>query len=437
MKNKLKENINSIVFLFNIALIFIVEIFYYLISNNYILLIDRLTIKLAKINILYVKLFQAFSLNNNLINEDINNKLMEFTDNVPWKVSEIDYETLFKISDKYNINMENYYPINSGMISIVFKGFDKINNKNIIIKIKRKNIENNLDVSIKNVLFLVNVLSFINIINKYQINEIINKNIDILKKQTNFLQEVDNMLLIRENCKNLKYIKIPNVNKNITEEYQNVIVMELIEGIKLKNIKEEDYKEYSKQIIKFGIVTTLIHGITHGDLHCGNILFIKDNDKKYPYKLGILDFGIIYKFSPKLKTFLSDILISIFNISSRETAKKILNSVIIEPEGILNKISNEDYNNIINLTEEIITETKISYKKANQIQIYNFLSNLNKYLSKKELLNLGIKVSDDFLKLQLVLAMSQGATLKLCKGDFVNVINEVINEIFNISLISL
>ena len=50
----------------------------YLINKDYSLFIDNITLKLASINILYVKLFQAIALNNNLIDDNINNKFWTF-----------------------------------------------------------------------------------------------------------------------------------------------------------------------------------------------------------------------------------------------------------------------------------------------------------------------------------------------------------------------
>ena len=89
------------------------------------------------------------------------------------------------------------------------------------------------------------------------------------------------MNLIRENCKNLKYVIIPVSNRSVTEEYSNIILMDYIEGMKINQIKEQDYEGFAKQVVKFGLVTTLVHGVAHGDLHGGNILFIKDEtDKK-------------------------------------------------------------------------------------------------------------------------------------------------------------
>jgi predicted unusual protein kinase regulating ubiquinone biosynthesis (AarF/ABC1/UbiB family) len=433
------KNIRAIIFLLNAFFIFFSEIIIYGIFRDYSFYIDRLSMRLASINILYVKIFQAFALNNNLIDDSTNNKLLKFTDNAPWNFSDIDLYQLIYMTDKYNIKLQRGYevPINSGMISLVFIGYDKNNtNKKLIIKMKRKNIQQKLDDAIDNLLFSMYILSFIPIINKYQLSDVVYKNIEIIREQTNFLKEIDNMDKIRENCKNLKYIKIPTANRKVTEEYPNIILMEYIEGIKINQIKEPDYEPFAKLVVKFGIVTTVIHGVTHGDLHGGNILFIKDyKDTKYPHKIGIIDFGIIYEVQTQYKALLFDILTHLFEKSPHESAEKLLNSGMLDPPGILQQIPKEHYNNILSFTSEMISETITSSKKANQIQIYKFLSKIKEYLSKDELANIGIRPSDDFVKAQLVLAMSHGVTLTLCKDNYIAVMDKVINELFNTKLL--
>ena len=430
------KNIKSILFLLNALFIFASEMIIYSVFQDYSFFIDRLSMRLASINILYVKIFQAFALNNSLIDDKTNNKLLKFTDNAPWNFSDIDLHQLIEMSDKYNIQLQRGYevPINSGMISLVFIGYDK--NKQVIIKMKRKNIQEKLDDAIDNLLFSMYILSFIPIINKYQLVELVNKNIEIIRRQTNFLEEIDNMDKIRENCKNLKYVKIPTANRKVTEEYPNIILMERIEGIKINQIKEKDYEQFAKLVVKFGIVTTIIHGVTHADLHSGNILFIKDyNDPKYSYKIGVIDFGIIYEVRSQHKGILFDIVTQLFEKTPRESAEKLLNSGMVEPPGILQKIPKEDYNNILSFTSDMINETIHSSKKANQIQIYKFLSKFKEYLSKDELCNIGIRPSDDFVKTQLVLAMAHGVTLTLCKDNFITLMDKVINELFNTKII--
>ena len=126
-----------------------------------------------------MKIIQAISSNNSLISESLNNKLLQYTDNAPWSKEDIDYKTLHQIIDKYDFELKDgTIPINSGMISLVFKAYKE--DKPVIIKLKRLGIQEKLDSAIQNLLFLVYLLSFIPIFNKYQIAEVVNKNIEII-----------------------------------------------------------------------------------------------------------------------------------------------------------------------------------------------------------------------------------------------------------------
>lgn len=432
--NKLKE----ILFLLKAIAIIFTECIIYAFYRDKLTFVDRLTQRLARINILYVKVFQAFALNNKLIDEKMNNMLLKFTDSAPWTFSDIDIDDLIEITDKYNLRLENGYetPINAGMISLVYKAYDRNNNdKPIIIKMKRKNIEEKLHSAIENLLFLIYILSFIPIVNKYQLSEVINKNIEIIRHQTNFLEEVDNMNKMKINCKYIKYVKIPTAQKEVTEAYPNFIIMDFIDGIKINQIKEEDYEGFAKQVMKFGFVTTLIHGVTHGDLHGGNILFIKDeNDTKYKYKIGVIDFGIIYEIDTKYKGFLFDLLTEMFNNSPEVSAEKLLTSGMIEPVDVLKSLPNDHYKNILSFTTEIVRDTVYNSKQANQIQIYKFISQFKTYITNPEIASFGLRPSDNFVKTQLVLAMAHGVTLTLCKDDYMVLADKVINELFHTNM---
>lgn len=439
MFNRFFKTIKAILFLLNVLYIFGEELFIYFIFKDFSSFIDRLTMRLSGINILYVKVFQAFALNNSLIDDTINNKLLQFTDNAPWDYSDMKLGDLVTIADKYDLYLKPNYeiPINAGMISLVFKAY-KNNNRNdpVIIKMKRHNIEQKLNDAIDNLLFCMYLLSFIPIIHKYQLSEVVHRNIEIIRHQTNFLEEVDNMNRVKTNCKNLKYVKIPSAYREVTEQYPNCILMDYIEGIKIKDIKKEDYEGFAKQVMKFGFVTTIVHGLTHGDLHGGNILFIKDEkDEKYKYKIGVIDFGIVYELDNEYKNLLFSVLTKMFEIEPRETAVKILNSGVIEPKGILEQIPKTDYENIVNFTTELIDDAINSSKQANQVQLYKFLSKLKDYLSNSNLANIGIRPSDNFVKSQLVLAMSHGVTLTLCDDDFTTLADKVLNELFHTNMI--
>ena len=428
----------QILFLIEAFSIICAEAFMYFIFKDYSSFIERLTKKLSSINILYVKVFQAIALNNSLIDDKTNNQLLKFTDNAPWSVDDIRFEDLIEIEDKYNLQFENgfYTPMNTGMISLVFKAYDKTNNKTVIIKTKRQNIEQKLDDAIDNLMFFMYILSFIPLVKKYQITEVINKNIGFVRQQTNFSEEVDNMIRMKNNCKNLKYVKIPEVYKEVTDKYPNVIMMEYIHGITIDKILKEDYECFAKQVMKFGFVTSVVHGVTHGDLHAGNILFIKDDtEEKYTHKIGVLDFGIVYDIENNYKTMLFESITEMFTSSSRVTAEKFINSGIIEPFDVLKNLPINHYNNIVNFTAEIIEETVKNSKKANQLQLYKFLYKFKSYLSNNEISELGLRPSDNFVKSQLVMAMSHGVTLTLCNDDYFTVADTVLNELFHINMI--
>ena len=432
----------NILFLIKSSWIIFSEYIKFCFFKDKITLINNITYKLSKINILYVKIFQGIALNNNLIDETMNNELLKYTDNAPYITDDIDYDTLFKVSTQYNLKFENgFTPINSGMISLVFKA-NKIDAndeiEHVIIKIKRNNIEKTLDEAIDNLMFIVYLLSYIPIFQRYEIPATISKNINIIKCQTDFNQEIKNMCLIKNNCKRLNYVVIPNVFPEITEKYDNVIMMEFIQGEKIDLISKEDYFEFAIKLNKFVFITLLIHGITHGDLHSGNILFIKEKSENNEdiIKIGLIDFGILYETSKKFNDTLFDFCTEIFTKSSEVVAVRILKDGFFEPPDILDKLSVLEKDYLINQISNFINIILTDPTNANQKQIYNFLFNLNNFVIENKLEKYGLRLNDEFIKLQMFIAMYQGISLKLTNSDYMDVVNKVINELY-ISTMSL
>ena len=432
------KNLKHLWFFIQICYVFFSEFAIYNLFNNYSTFIDRLTSKLASMNILYVKLFQAFALNNNFIDEETNNKLLRFTDNAPWDYTDIDFVTLLKITDEYNLHFVDGYeiPINSGMISLVFRAENKDTHEPLIVKLNRKNIEERLNDAMDDLLYCVDLLSFMPLFKTYKVSESIKKSTDMILEQTNFLIELDNMATVKNNCVNLKYVKIPYALEEVTKKYNNVIVMEYIDGLSINKIKKEDYEEFAKQVIKFGIATVAMHGVAHGDLHAGNILFIKDeNDDEYPHKIGVLDFGIIYKLDNQYKETFFDIFTDLFTLTPKSICEKLFASGIIEPVEILQNLPKNHYDYIVNIGSDVIQNVIHTSKGANQVQVYKFLKEFSNFLKEPEIYNLGLKPSERFIKTQLILAMAHGITLTLCKDDCITIVDKVINEIFHCDLL--
>ena len=118
-------------------------------------------------------------------------------------------------------------------------------------------------------------------------------------------------------------------------------------------------------------------------------------------------------------------------------AEKIITSEIIRPIGILKSIPKTEYDAMIEDIAIITDEFINNYKKENQIQLYNLMSKLKEYLSKDYIKNIGITFSDDFIKSQLILAMAHGVIMKICKENFMNVMDQAVSELFRADVFKL
>ena len=426
----------NILFCFSVSYMFISEYIKYLYYRNYKEFICNVVTKLAKKSVLYVKIFQAISLNNHFIDDETNNELLKFTDNAPYDKNDIDLEFICNIMEEYNLRQYSFLPINAGMISLVYKFNDKTTGKDLILKVKRHNIREKLDSSIKNLLFFVKILSYfpIEILNTFEIEKTINKNINLIYQQLDFSEEVKNMKQMKEYCKYMPHVVIPYVNSNFTQKYNNAILMDFIPGIPITQIDKSDYDIYAKIIVKFGLACILNFGFAHGDLHGGNILFIKDVDYagNTIYKLGVIDFGIIISIKNQTKNKLLNIFVDMFNVPAKETTNKLIH-VIFDTKNwdLLNK---EVISDITNIASEIVDEIIYKSKTANQKYFYLFLIKLNNYLICNNLNKYDLRLNDDVVKLQVALTMCQGLTLYLAKKNYMDIINEATIEMFHSDL---
>jgi predicted unusual protein kinase regulating ubiquinone biosynthesis (AarF/ABC1/UbiB family) len=210
--------------------------------------------------------------------------------------------------------------------------------------------------------------------------------------------------------------------------------MSYINGKRFSEIDKEDYIEFARQVIKFGVVTSLIHGFSHGDFHVGNILFIKEDNenKKTKYKLGIIDFGIMTEIKEPFKSNMFNCLTSVFQDTSIVFLDKFMNSGIFEPCIIKNIMPEKIYNNLIELNLPFVDKL-VHSKSLNQIFFHEIIKFLLSFLN-SNLSKYGITLSDNFINLQLSLAMANGVTFALCQEKTMLITNNVVNELFHADL---
>jgi predicted unusual protein kinase regulating ubiquinone biosynthesis (AarF/ABC1/UbiB family) len=326
------------------------------------------------------------------------------------------------------------------MISVVFKVFRQTTGEPVILKMKRRNIDSILSEAIANLVFFVNLLNVIPAIRNLDISAIIRNNIDIIQQQTNFSKEVENMTMFREKCKHLKYVKIPKVYPDVTSAHSDCILMEYIDGIKINQVNEEDYEQFAKYHIKSVIACGLIHGIVHGDLHGGNLLFIKDEtDKKYKYKIGVIDYGIVYQFNDKQRMQVFDFITELTTTSADITAQRVIEMGAVEPVEVFINLPKQHYDEILRIMTVILHDTLFVMKRADCKRIFTSVKILNDYLNKHNLREYGIAPSKGFVIFQLTIAMLYGVIITLCKTDerLLELFDESVTELFRPKLIDI
>jgi len=284
------------------------------IPTNRIELIKKLSKKLEHENIVYVKVFQALCLDKDLLTNDEQDYLLKYTDNVPYKHNDIDYELLDKLEREFSITLKTKVPINCGIVGLVFDGDDSCNNK-VIIKMLKKDILQRFTDVFNEMVYISYMCKIIPYIRSLKITKLLLDNKQILLNQMNFIKEVEALEIFSEKYKNNKEYIFPKVYREITEKYNNLLVMENISGLKFKDIEtmsETIKEEFAYLLNKFGILGILYHSVIHCDLHSGNVFFYINNDElsndglsnyelsndespnyeSPKYKLGIIDFGI-------------------------------------------------------------------------------------------------------------------------------------------------
>ena len=192
-------------------------------------------------------------------------------------------------------------------MSLIFKGVigDGNTETPVVIKYLRKNISKNFNASMNNLVVFAKITRYFPYLRTLNVENLILQNIVCLNDQVCFRKELANINLYYRSWKDYDYVKIPKPYDDYTEQINpDVIVMEYIDGMKITEIDPEDNDEFGKVLAAFNAKAAFCTSFYHGDLHPGNILFIKNqqavssSDSSKPiYKIGILDFGIIGRLS--------------------------------------------------------------------------------------------------------------------------------------------
>lgn len=312
--------------------------------------------RLATKNMLYVKIFQAYATNRTILNDELTHFFTQYTDNVAYTDDEYSLDELQRFEKESvqcfpykQLRIENdYKPIKSGLMSLIFKG-TLVHHSNtdasctpatpVVIKYLRKNIHDRFNESMTNLVLFAKLTKRLPYLRTLNIESVILQNIVCIRDQICFRKEVSNIQAYYKSWKDCDYIKIPVPFPDFTEKIDpNIIVMEYIDGFKLTEIEYSDNDKFAKLLASFNAKAAFCNYLYHGDLHPGNILFIKEpivaadtdagtgtgTDTQYKYKIGILDFGIIGRMSRSDQ----EIMFNLTKMVYQKKFKRIINYII-------------------------------------------------------------------------------------------------------------
>jgi predicted unusual protein kinase regulating ubiquinone biosynthesis (AarF/ABC1/UbiB family) len=411
--------------------------------NEYI---KNLALSFSRENIFFIKFFQAICTTSHpLLTDDVLQYLNTFTDNAPYTDSEIDVESLERLMQEYSIEIKTpFVPVKSGAISLIFEGTltSEKEKESVIIKCKRVGIDDKIQDAIFNMNHLISFTKIVPHIKNLNVHDIYNENKQSIVDQLSFHIEVRNIELFYSKWSKpgLDYIKIPKVYSEITQQIPNVIVMERIVGNTIYNIDPEDKDRYANLLAKFNFKSVFYDSVYHGDIHPGNVFFIKElktkshasidddddssddsnddssdnndsnnssdtnpdmnnnnnNDfKKYKYKLGIIDFGIVGKFSREMQNTIFHLFKGLYEKNHDVVAHCIIDN-LVEPKDAL---TNEKKNELIGI---------ISKYSGNHFgkETHRFLDAEDIIKINKILYGFGVQFSKEFCKIELSFAIS-------------------------------
>ena len=368
----------------------------YKIPSTRLELIKKISKKLEQENIVYVKIFQALCLDKDLLASDEQEFLLTYTDNVPYKTNEIDYDLLNKLEAEFSITLKSIIPINCGIVGLVFEGTDLSNNK-VIIKMLKKDIYERFTNVFDELLYISYICQYIPYINSLKITKLLIDNEQILLNQMNFIKELEAIEIFSEKYKNNKEYVFPKVYRHITEKYNKLLVMENISGLKYKdieNMSETIKEEFAYVLNKFGILGILYHSVIHCDLHSGNVFFYINNEttstnnEVIKYKLGIIDFGICAFPNKKNQNAYYIFFSDIHHNQNYSNIQKLIYTIIEEKELLssFNTNKKQQFENEIinclqlNTNDEITSQLLIDLSKLLNKYDLNFTEEFNKVI---------------------------------------------------------
>ncbi|MDB9717084.1 ubiquinone biosynthesis regulatory protein kinase UbiB [Methylophilaceae bacterium] len=281
----------------------------------------RLRIALEDLGPIFVKFGQMLSTRRDLLPDDIANELAKLQDQVPpfsFSIAKNILEKAYRKPLKQQFIDFQETPVASASVAQVH--FAKLyTGQEVAVKILRPNIKKQIERDIKLLAWLAYILeSLWNDGRRLKPRDVVSEFARHTKAELNLLLEAGHCSHLGENFKDKKLLIVPEVYWDHC--YDNVMVMERMNGIPISNIKELnkrniDIPTLARNGVEIFFTQVFRDGFFHADMHPGNIQVRTDG------KYIALDFGIMGTLSEEDKKYLARNFLCFFKRDYRGVAE--------------------------------------------------------------------------------------------------------------------
>jgi ubiquinone biosynthesis protein len=326
-------------------------------------------------------------------------------------------------------------------MSLIFKGVIRSaaaadDETPVVIKYLRKNISKNFNASMNNLVVFAKFTRYFPYLRTLNVENLILQNIVCLNDQVCFRKELANITLYYKNWQHYEYVKIPKPYADYTEKINSdIIVMEYIDGMKITEIDPEDNDEFGKVLAAFNAKAAFCTSFYHGDLHPGNILFIKEPAAaSAAYRIGILDYGIIGHLSRNDQEILFKATKFIYQRKFNKIIDIIMSCELSESANlehdaqlVIPSKDSKKYDTLRNELNEVLiryTTPEIKFFGVSEIYEINYILN-----------NYGLMFKRSLYRLFITLAIMDSIGTRLgSKLSYMQHMTDIIVDMFNIDL---
>lgn len=365
--------------------------------------IKNICLVLSDRNVMYTKILQSISCAGNFLTSEEMDYLSIYNDKAPYKKNE-EYN-IAELVEHLNkgrtdkIIMDSYEPVKAGMVALVYYG--NLNDKDIIIKVKRKHIFERLMNALDVAEIICYVSQFMPYLNILQLSTIFKENKIDMCNQIDFYKEILNGKRFYNFCRNIDYVIIPYIYDEYTNINENVIVMERLYGKTLVQLNDNERYKYSINLMKYVIKSILYDGFYHADLHMGNIFFMEDNN------IGLIDFGLVGLIDrEKQNRFYLFFKHCFINQNTYAAAKVVIEKLAYPEENLVN-LSDSEKNELLKL---ISNQIYFLFRSSKTLDL-DIILKINNILRRYNLI-----LSPFFCKIQMTLAVMNSVAMELSRN---------------------